>query len=144
MREIKFRVWDSQKKCMYGARQLYWENDGTFDFYKGSGIKMDVSLGDALMQYTGLKDKNGVEIYEGDIVKNHWHNVLGKDIGSIWEVKFGEYDNSDLEWGSPGLGFYCESPTEYRQNTPTEIPTDEDNGIEVIGNIYENPELLDD
>ena len=101
------------------------------------------------MQYTGLKDKNGKEIYEGDVVKNIWTRSDGSDIGNLWVVEFGEYDNSDIEYGSPAIGFYGRSlnPT-YVYSGEVEglnnLPTDAQNstGIEVIGNQYENPELL--
>lgn len=70
-----------------------------------------------LMQYTGLKDKNGVEIYEGDIVRH------ATDEG-VYKIIF--------EDG----GFYVKNLFEYDFQTINEYP------LEVIGNIYENPELL--
>ena len=75
-----------------------------------------------LMQYIGLKDKNGKEIYEGDILK------IETDI--IGEVVFkdGCFVNNSSGWG---LHTYLSMPTPYK------IPE-----IEIIGNIYENPELL--
>jgi len=103
MREIKFRVWDSQQKIMYGCRNIHWENNNKITFQKGSGIEMDEKLGDVLMQFTGLKDKNDKEIYEGDIIYlagygNHEvvfpfiqlydsavENDIGKIIGNKWE-----------------------------------------------------------
>jgi uncharacterized phage protein (TIGR01671 family) len=69
-----------------------------------------------LMQYTGLKDKNGVEIYEGDIVR--FLDIDGVD--SVTEVEFREG------------GFYPFAPDFIHWCN-----------VEVIGNIYENPELLE-
>jgi len=113
MREIKFRAWDKENKEMVevellGKRVLLvkdgeWENIENFE----------------VMQYTGLKDKNGKEIYEGDIVNCFRHEGF-------------EFVTTRL--GSNGietqLGFY---------------PFIEVYGYaEVIGNIYENPELLEE
>lgn len=70
----------------------------------------------ARRQYTGLKDKNGVEIYEGDIVKGNYLRGIGV-VG--WNDKFCKFDIS------------------HRMNI---TPSDE---FEIIGNIYENPELLE-
>lgn len=108
MREIKFRAWDKK-----GNKMWEWEE-----------IKDKVNLGKIFssdwenwksMQYTGLKDKNGVEIYEGDIVK-YWAPQYKPDIISV--IKF---DKKTGGWE----GFIGDTK-EYK----------------IIGNIYENPELL--
>lgn len=108
MREIKFRVWDKRLKEIIG------------DLNGGCGYEdrclMDV-IGDEsyeLMQFTGLKDKNGKEIYEGDIL----------------EAPF--FQTAAIEW--IGSGFWC------KQKNGTHVLPNIEN-TEVIGNIYENPEL---
>ena len=119
MRELKFRVWDSQRKIMYGCRNIHWENNGAMTFQKGSGIEMDKELGDKLMQYTGLKDKNGKEIYESDILSGDYPDEVffDKERGQ-WMVRNSQNPDDTL-W---------------------EILRD--NNCEVIGNIYENKDLL--
>lgn len=157
MREIKFRAWDNHdKKMCYdliicndgGENRYWWFGEWYFENRDSSHSFDNMGKGNVLMQYTGLKDKNGKEIFEGDIVKNIWFNVHKEDIGDIWEVKFGDYDNSEIEYGSRAYGFYAETEKGYKnQEGINNLPCDKGGetgteGIEVIGNIYENTELL--
>lgn len=123
MREIKFRAWDGYRmrylegegyvcisKCSWG----FWEADKPLT---GTGLSDDDIPG-VLMQFTGLKDKNGVEIYEGDVLS---------DGDSCFVVKF-DAPAFEMERLSGSYQFpYFRSRA---------------SGFEVIGNIYENPELL--
>lgn len=80
MREIKFRAWDG-KRMYYDPNDFYLRMDGScFDVFEG---EMDEPIcgQPILMQYTGLKDKNGKEIYEGDIVKTSYHHGAIKHKG---------------------------------------------------------------
>lgn len=136
MREIKFRAWDG--KQMYLPEYSDHENfciqaDGTITKYQEVGYErhlMQFILGDNwfLMQYTGLKDKNGKEIYEGDI-------LYEKYIDSKEEKGYGEtfvkvaYKDGAFGWIGDITGNF--SPF---FNEPL-------NDFEVIGNIYENHEL---
>lgn len=111
MREIKFRAWDKEQSKFY----YFGLGDETANFYDESN------------QYTGSKDKNGVEIYEGD--------VLGGLYGLVvrWCDKcksielFDPYDTECCYQCNGDLFWY-------------DVASDDD--LEVIGNIYENPELI--
>ena len=146
MRDIKFRAWDIEKKELH-----------TDLCYLGE---------DLLMQYTGLKDKNGVEIYEGDILRidiisdNHpnknfdglyrvqqdFKGVSFRFIDLAWKVKnkvFNQYPSiftitsnyiHDDRWkGGVGCQYYEMYESKITKST----------SITVIGNKFENPELLD-
>ena len=113
MKEIKFRAWDKEQKIMYLPE--YSE----IRYMAVESLNADNSLLE-IMQYTGLKDKIGKEIYEGDIV-------------SCWG---GEYC----------LGFWEFSKiilVDAINNPFTILDLTESENTKVIGNIYENPELLE-
>lgn len=121
MREIKFRAWNGGqmlKNIPIEAVTLA----GDLDFY-GTSLH--------LMQYTGLKDKNGKEIYEGDIVK--YKRINGKEI------------IAEIEWrGEDGCYYYFN----HKEPVDSDVSNKESTFFiattitEIIGNIYENPELI--
>jgi uncharacterized phage protein (TIGR01671 family) len=103
-------------------------------------------LGDGIipMQYTGLKDKNSKEIYEGDIVKKSYGDIPHLPVNFTQEVKFGEEDVDATCWESFEItitGFYL---TNYDgdKDRYESLNKDVSERLEVIGNIYESPELL--
>jgi uncharacterized phage protein (TIGR01671 family) len=117
-REIKFRAWDGEN--MFDVAQITF-NDGTWDISKGRGVSVCFQPHIILMQYTGLKDKNGKEIYEGDIIQ---------DSELSYAIRFGNFTLGDAEI----VGFHCWND-EYGEGVIGKIDEDV---IEVIGNIYEN------
>jgi uncharacterized phage protein (TIGR01671 family) len=132
-REIKFRAWDKNTHKMYSEQEygialdgkLYAESDDwyyKFDdrkgWFKGENI--------ILMQYTGLKDKHGKDIYEGDIVRcvalsNDCHQRGAITISPV------EYFGSGFTLAITYVPLY---------------PFCVDHDIEIIGTVFENPELL--
>lgn len=115
-RKIKFRAWDKKLKMMFPTEQIEFYGWGQINIIdeEGDSEARDVEL----MQYTGLKDKNGVEIYEGGIVK--WGSVP-------YESGRVEYVNACFKVVGVNL---------------EDRMLQEDDLVEVIGNIYENKDLL--
>jgi uncharacterized phage protein (TIGR01671 family) len=137
MREIKFRAWDKKNKRMFIPISFQHGVHGIYNIIKEKLTSVGSSLygGDfVLMQYTGLKDKNGKEIYEEDIVGYPVSIYLGEDANGIAHWGDEEIHSTDIIFTNGGFTG--------RQDTCSLIDT-KINKIEVIGNIYENPELLE-
>jgi uncharacterized phage protein (TIGR01671 family) len=141
MREIKFRAWDKDEKCMVEVNDLFGIPHGitcvSFPSsipYQVRGLGMIIEPDFILMQYTGLKDKNGVEIYSDDIVYAHANDSHGI-IREGTHYYYDEYDKQGI-WG-----WYIEDAKDPNDKEPLFPQTDK--YLEVIGNIYENPELLE-
>ena len=138
MREIKFRAWDKKYKLMCDVGMMSWCHGGLHvdghGVHLGNNKPNDSDI--ILMQYTGLKDKNGVDIYEGDIVNIQHYDEMGIDDDdnefiteecyisvvkdyNIIQADFGDHELWTLQWAS-----------------------DADYIFEVIGNIHDNNELL--
>ena len=113
MREIKFRAWNPYQKCMEDiGEHMYW--------FEETGIDKISESNYIIIQYIGLKDKNGVEIYEGYILKRKYPLS-----------KYFYYDNIEVKRDDWKLFWEIEGANpEY-------------NDYEVVGNIFENPELLE-
>lgn len=132
-REIKFRAWDSfnaemLKPADYNGKtkELSWFFAQFEDRQKG-GNEMK------LMQFTGLKDKNGKEIYEGDIINLHQFLFDG----------FGEVERENK--GEIGIDWYGVHLLTDKEETGCYLACAyglHEESFEIIGNIYENPELI--
>ncbi|MGG2970043.1 hypothetical protein EDM54_24220 [Brevibacillus borstelensis] len=130
-REIKFRIWDKDLKKMrvcgtdiHDSIAFDMDNNAVYyNMQNGCGSLADGTGTYDLMQFTGLRDKNGKEIYEGDIVDLRDHPFEGSmKINGVYEVGYNER-----------MELCCGSLLLHR-----EIPY-----ITVIGNIYENRDLLE-
>lgn len=145
MREIKFRVWDKKNKKMrqlinivFNTGFMVEKNDNSikliwvkgYDIIEQKHIMLKRENNFEIMQYTGLKDKNGKEIYEGDILLRK----CGK-FESICLVKFGKVEFSFL---------YKSRHNEKIRKGKWTRGTYQGLDVygEIIGNIYNNPELL--
>ena len=150
MRIIKFRGWNIEEARMIQNIQLEYDGfiDGedTFAQYIGqeSGYTRSGEKGKyKVMQYTGLKDVDGKEIYEGDIMSG------GYEI-RFREHKFKNFMNGDLSESRTHLGFYAYQKAyisnidNQKVNYGNEYKAASDfPKLKVIGNIYQNPELLE-
>lgn len=137
----KFRAWDKEND-----RMIYPSTEGVCFEVDDDGINiLDVSgdypedhtfpaIDSVLMQSTGLKDKNGVEVFQGDIVK-----VTDEDE----EYSYISVVKNYAEEGYPAFDIEAPSSWYYESNVLSTIMGGDYETIEVIGNIYENPELLE-
>jgi uncharacterized phage protein (TIGR01671 family) len=135
MREIKFRAWNGKKMitpyCVRGGKPCIIQGSTTSDdvmtdeqgrnYY--ADWDKDVAVDYPLMQYTGLKDRNGVDIYEGDIVE--WV--------STYSSSSGKKHIDRVEWSEQCVCFFL-MPFVHEPHAAE---------MKVLGNIHDNPELLE-
>lgn len=128
MRDIKFRIWDTENNEMLKVQELDFEPT----FYGGRIAIRPDQYNDyfdtedmILMQYTGLKDKNGKEIYEGDIV------LIDKENNIKGIVKYSEVWAEFIVVNTNSIADECEPLGDYKEN------------IKVLGNEFDNLDLLE-
>ena len=125
-RPLKFRAWDKEKKEISDISVITWHEhnyNGEMNYVVCYPSLHTPPIEDViLMQFTGLLDRNGKEVFEGDIVKEELDNTY------YWAIGYRDGAFVDLEGQT----------TLYEMN----IEDGELTNLEVVGNIYSNPELL--
>lgn len=125
-REIKYQAWISELNKMVQVVSHNFEVGGTH-FKDLNGREYFINKGVILREYTGLKDKDGKEIFEGDVLhaKGFWGIYI------VWDKENARFGILNTDWV-------------VSQGHITKMPIFELSSVyEIVGNIYENPELLE-
>ena len=139
MREIKFRAWDKEEKemCVFEFKKMCFK--GIWDLKP----RLKNFIPETLMQYTGLHDRNGKEIYEGDIIRILYTDWNSQCLGTEKQKKMtlNDYLKSISHVGvcvfrDGGFGI------EFWKDHVNSIFEGEHGRKVVIGNIHENPEII--
>lgn len=128
MNNKRFRAYDS------GSMTYQDLNFGAGDIFKRFSC---------VMQYTGEDDKNGMNMYEDDIIRFEYEGGGEKSITTKGIIKFGEYQSGENDYGEiNAIGFYVKQIDKcpYQEWNLCDHPMGE---CEIIGNKYENPELIE-
>ena len=122
-RELKFRIWDTN------AKQWLILNAADLRFYLDGGRILSLEMtGLIFQQYTGLNDKNGREIYEGDILFCSAEQMCA--------------NNTPIQYKSDYYAVVEYNPPSFVLHDIAKMSPVHWNGCEVVGNIFENPELI--
>ena len=135
MREIRFRAWDTEYNCMdndffIGSYAGVYDRASTT--YDTPHIEIEKVNNLKIMQYTGLKDFRGIEIYEGDIVRVEHTNYYETEIEPEYKPWIGKVIFKEG-------GYYIQTGCDYHPSLSNIRIV----SINVLGNVFENPELLE-
>lgn len=138
----KFRAWDKLDKEIYGVEEIHWYL-GKFEFI-GDGITFQRLADEVeLMQSTDLRDRNSVEIFEGDVLEIQGIKMIVK-FGSYKYLETSKNNGHLLGILHDGLGFYveCINVADPDRISPFEPETLKESAV--IGNVYESKDILED
>ena len=153
----KLRVWDKENKIMWNIESWHIE-DEYFDLIEPNKSVVDLNANRTrrkqrdviIMQSTGLLDKNGKEIFEGDVVELHHFTENFSTTGGFYEgeeslvgvVRYGYTDDEIKYFGKvyPPRWFF---ENRYRELSFSHLYGVHEESFEIIGNVYENPELVE-
>ncbi|CIS33163.1 TPA: hypothetical protein VTM85_001902 [Streptococcus pneumoniae] len=150
----KFRVWHHELGRLMSVKCMFFQDSEIEEFELNDTLRNDYITAYPddieLMQSTGLKDKNGKEIFEGDILKfnDEWNEYCheGYVDGSVEGVNYVEvvkgeacFEFGKTRYPESSLFIYMED----EHLSFAELVKDKDFGFEIVGNVYENPELLE-
>lgn len=142
----KFRAWDKRHNEIVSVHEINFKNDTLTTESIDNGISKDVQmLVFILMQSTGFKDDNGVEIFEGDVVNIHWFytDYDPETLGAIENEATAEKVVITKEFGN--LGFWWNSGDDWVDLATLALTVQlHEESFELLGNIYENPDLLEE
>lgn len=154
-REIKFRAWDKVHECyLYDVQGAYDMLSGCVKYENGEDAVYEEECFAGFLdndqyvveQYTGLHDKNGREIYEGDLFEHRFgyivfddppHDEMGTECGVV------VLEDGQFGVKIPGLGVYNLYGLLLREGHLDNMPKDDLFVMKISGNIYESPELLE-
>ena len=136
MRDIKFRIWNDVSKQMYYMDSPFWHDEYDMLAFEGDTPSPGTS---ELMQYTGVTDSNGQEIWEGDVV-----TIPGRYPYFDLEMTSEPNYVGVIRWIDAGFCFVlvCVNKAKHGISNGVSDLLESDNHFVVIGNIYENAELL--
>lgn len=125
MREIKFRAWSSGRKEMTEVESIHFKGNAVYLISKH--LRLVANLDETeLMQFTGQKDMNGKEVFEEDILK-----LENRDFGIV------QYNNLNCNYYIQLINYHFNVAIDFKKVFSYQSK------VEIIGNKYENPELLE-